>query len=285
MAKNTDPLRWNSPIVRPDGTPTREFLAKWNQQRRKNGDNSGLSTQDLTDVSDNTPTDGQLLVWDEASKQWTPNAPAKPALHELTDVDLSVPPTDGQLLSYDAASGKWKAVSSSGGGGGNAIAGAMVITNSWSSSSYIWKGNNFTAYKKLTIESIAADVDSFDANQDTYAGAIVQFDVDRVVQQVAVSEYITSPSSNEYVLQFPKFTSPVTISKGTGFCLFCVRGPEGSSNTVCPVVAASYVSLNYPGSVASDGYVRLNAPPVEQETVLPLTKGTPYSIWCQGTYS
>ena len=64
----------------------------------------------------NPDADGSILVADiDGTRYWTPNTPSVGAIDDLTDVDTStVPPTDGQALVYDNASGIWKPGDSAG---------------------------------------------------------------------------------------------------------------------------------------------------------------------------
>jgi len=81
-------------------------------------DDSSLSTvenlEDLNDVEflSGTPTDGQILTYDNASGTWQAKGPSEGGvsnLSELDDVEFeSGTPTDCQTLIYDSVSGKWK---------------------------------------------------------------------------------------------------------------------------------------------------------------------------------
>lgn len=76
--------------------------------------------QNLSELRDvdpsTTPTDGQVLVWDDAEGLWVDKTPN---LDWLADVDTTtVPPTNSQTLVFDLASGLWKPGTISGGGGG-----------------------------------------------------------------------------------------------------------------------------------------------------------------------
>lgn len=79
------------------------------------------SIDDLTDVDTSTtaPTDGQALIWDNASSLWKPatvSSGGVSSIDDLTDVDTStVAPTDGQSLVWSSTSSKWKPETVSGG--------------------------------------------------------------------------------------------------------------------------------------------------------------------------
>lgn len=80
---------------------------------------------DLSDIDTSTtaPTDGQALVWEQATGKWEPGSVATTAqgaladtalqptssIDDLADVDTSTTaPTDGQVLTWDQAAGKWE---------------------------------------------------------------------------------------------------------------------------------------------------------------------------------
>jgi hypothetical protein len=68
------------------------------------------SLDDLSDVDVTTtpPSDGEALVYDNATSTWVPGAAGATALDDLTDVDLQTsPPLDGEALVYDNATSTW----------------------------------------------------------------------------------------------------------------------------------------------------------------------------------
>ena len=71
-----------------------------------------MATLQDVDLVTTPPTDGQALVWDDATETWVPGDAAgggAATLDELTDVDTSTTaPTAGQALLWDNAAGLWK---------------------------------------------------------------------------------------------------------------------------------------------------------------------------------
>ena len=61
---------------------------------------------DVGDVSSTTPTDGQVLTWDDTAGEWHPSSTATTVLAGLDDV-ASTTPTDGQVLTWDDTAGEW----------------------------------------------------------------------------------------------------------------------------------------------------------------------------------
>ena len=70
---------------------------------------TGLGIDNLTDVTINTPTSGQVLQYNATSAKWenaTLNIQTVTALANLTDV-LLTNPSDGQTLLYDGTNARW----------------------------------------------------------------------------------------------------------------------------------------------------------------------------------
>lgn len=70
-----------------------------------------LDLDDLGDVNAGSPTDGQVLAWDDGAATWLPVTPATggaTTLDGLTDVNAPAP-TVGQVLTWDDTPGEWVA--------------------------------------------------------------------------------------------------------------------------------------------------------------------------------
>lgn len=88
-------------------------------------------------------------------------------LNDLTDVDLTTPPTDGQVLVFDEASGTWVAGDQTGGVGGGgsaddltAFKGATTsgINSAGSTSSFATKGIAFRVERECTITAMSGHI-------------------------------------------------------------------------------------------------------------------------------
>lgn len=73
---------------------------------------------DVADVSAASPTDEDVLTWDDYAGAWVAQAAqaGASALDDLTDVSAPSP-TDGQVLTWDDYAGAWGAATPTGGGG------------------------------------------------------------------------------------------------------------------------------------------------------------------------
>lgn len=72
------------------------------------GGGGATDIDDLTDVDTSTvaPTDGQLLIYDNAASKWKPG---DVSVDDLSDVDTStVAPTDGQALLWNNTASQWE---------------------------------------------------------------------------------------------------------------------------------------------------------------------------------
>jgi hypothetical protein len=67
---------------------------------------AGMTLDSLVDVDAPRANDGDLLTAD-GTGMWRAHAVPKPALSDLTDVDMTTPPTGGQMLSFLPMSNKW----------------------------------------------------------------------------------------------------------------------------------------------------------------------------------
>lgn len=86
------------------------------------GGGGGSSTlAGLSDVNLSSPTDGQVLVYDDTNDEWVNANPTggASAVSDLTDVDLTSL-ANGQILKYNSTTQKWENANESGGGGGGA---------------------------------------------------------------------------------------------------------------------------------------------------------------------
>jgi len=71
-------------------------------------DLSAVDLDDIGDVNVPTPTDGDVLYWDDAAGKWQDKAIVVPSdLDDLDDVNVPTP-TDGDVLYWDDAAGKWQ---------------------------------------------------------------------------------------------------------------------------------------------------------------------------------
>lgn len=83
------------------------------------GGGGGSSTlAGLSDVNLSSPTDGQVLVYDDTNDEWVNANPTggASAVSDLTDVDLTSL-ANGQILKYNSTTQKWENANDSGGGG------------------------------------------------------------------------------------------------------------------------------------------------------------------------
>lgn len=71
---------------------------------------TGLQLDSLGDVNAPSPTNGQVLTWNNAAQFWTPQTPTLvTSIDDLTDVDTSTAaPTDGQVLTWVNANNRWE---------------------------------------------------------------------------------------------------------------------------------------------------------------------------------
>ena len=81
---------------------------------------SRIGTDDLYDLSvsgENSPTDGQVLVYEEASSSWVPGEAGTTinSINDISDVDTSAK-ADGYVLTYNGTSSQWEAAAPTGGG-------------------------------------------------------------------------------------------------------------------------------------------------------------------------
>ena len=72
-----------------------------------------ISLTEIADVSASTPSDGQVLSWDNSAGEWiaADASAGVSALASLTDVTISSP-VSGSILTYNASSGEWVNVAS-----------------------------------------------------------------------------------------------------------------------------------------------------------------------------
>lgn len=86
---------------------------------------------DLTDVDAPLPNDGDALVYNDYTGAWEPSAVAggASALDDLTDVNAPAP-TDGQVVTWDDYAGEWVAADPTGGGGSVAVQASAPSTPS-----------------------------------------------------------------------------------------------------------------------------------------------------------
>ena len=70
-----------------------------------------MALDDLTDVNAPTPSDGNVLAWDDVAGEWAPVAPGTPDLSaaSIDDLgDVNTPgPTNGDVLTWDSTPGAW----------------------------------------------------------------------------------------------------------------------------------------------------------------------------------
>lgn len=162
LKNDVNPLTWNVPIVNKDGSPTNEFMRKWQAQGTVNGLIPGEITtaQQVSDLLDLIASDQGDILYRNASG-WVVLTPgtdgmllvthgpgANPTYETIgTALDqlgattgdllyydgtawnaLPVPTTDGWVLTFDLASGlpAWKV--GGGGSGGGVIIGAGLPT-------------------------------------------------------------------------------------------------------------------------------------------------------------
>jgi len=78
--------------------------AKWWAEQSAGG---ATSLADLTDVNLTSPTDGQSLVYDDATDKWVNGDGGASAFADLTDVSLSNL-SNGQIPQYNSTSQKWE---------------------------------------------------------------------------------------------------------------------------------------------------------------------------------
>ena len=100
-----------------------------------NGGGGSSALSDLTDVTVTSPSDGQVLTYDNTSGKWVNDTPtASSSISTLTDVNLTSL-SDGQILKYDATNQEWVNADESGGGGGTSKYTEEVL----------WSGNESTS--------------------------------------------------------------------------------------------------------------------------------------------
>ena len=85
---------------------------------------SRIGTNDLYDLSvsgENSPSDGQALIYDDASSTWIPGEAGTTinSINDISDVDTSAK-ADGYVLTYNGTSSQWEASAPTGGTGGTA---------------------------------------------------------------------------------------------------------------------------------------------------------------------
>ena len=91
--------------------------------------------EDLQNVNITSPSDGQVLIYDNTSGKWVNDTPtASSSISTLTDVNLTSL-SDGQILKYDATNQEWVNADESGGGGGTSKYTEEVL----------WSGNESTS--------------------------------------------------------------------------------------------------------------------------------------------
>ena len=67
-----------------------------------------ISIEAHSDVNTMTPTDGQVLTWDNANSRWDAATPSggSSAINDLTDVTITTP-ADNEVLAYDNGTSEW----------------------------------------------------------------------------------------------------------------------------------------------------------------------------------
>lgn len=141
-----NPLDWKVPIVNADGTPTNEFMRKWAQQARTNGNIPDLSTAaGVSEVLDKIAATAQSILV-RGTAQWggltAPGDASKflnganpPAFAQAKDSDLAftdittndtsttkhgfMPKLPGGSTNFFREDGTWAAPPGGGGGGGS----------------------------------------------------------------------------------------------------------------------------------------------------------------------
>ncbi len=91
-------------------TPTDGQVLSWDETNSawKNSDIENIeSLNDINDVTVDTPTDGQVLTWDDTSSAWKNNDVQNiESISDINDVTVDTP-TDKQVLAWDESAGKW----------------------------------------------------------------------------------------------------------------------------------------------------------------------------------
>ena len=101
---------------------------------------TGQSIENLSDVAAMTPTDGQLLTWNNTGSYW-----------EAADAPVSLPSQtghSGEYLTTDGSTASWASVSSN-----TTSAGLYEMANTISSNYSITSGNNALSAGPITIDS------------------------------------------------------------------------------------------------------------------------------------
>jgi hypothetical protein len=109
---------------------------------------SGLD--DVGDVNAPSPSNGDVLTWDDTPGEWVPAAPTggSNALDDLTDVDTTGV-ADGDVLTFDSGSGDWVPAAPTGGSGGPVE--FIGTTNTLTSGALEITGMSLANYSKIDL--------------------------------------------------------------------------------------------------------------------------------------
>jgi len=158
---------------------------------------------DLTDVSATAPTDGQLLIWNNANSRYEPQTPAAAAAIATTDLtDVSATdPTDGQVLAWNNANSRYEPEDPS--GGGSSVTdiqdlGDVSATNPTDGQVLVWNNTNTEYVPSNRFSGIYSDLAGkpaiFGENYRTYTAS---FDVVMGAEDVFIYHDATTLSTIE----------------------------------------------------------------------------------------
>jgi len=187
-----------------------------------------ISLDDLTDVNAPTPSDGDVLVYDQTAGEWVSQAPGSGGVVNLDDLgDVNAPaPADGDVLVYDQTAGEW--VSQAPGSGGTGTPGGSNTHIQYNDGGAFGGDAAFTFNE--TTKTVSVDSLQFDITTPTTgpgAGLISYNGATGALAYKLNSSNVQS-EIGETLHAFVHNAEAVTITKGQAVYLYQASGNKAS---------------------------------------------------------
>ena len=162
--------------------------------------------EDLQNVNITSPSDGQVLTYDNTSGKWVNDTPtASSSISTLTDVNLTSL-SDGQILKYDATNQEWVNADESGGGGGTS-SGLVELARYTGAGAGYAAGDTITLSDNINNYDVLMFASNYEAKTTGFENALV-----------TVNDFKTKYSTTFYAVYNPaayadvKYLTDTTIS-------------------------------------------------------------------------
>lgn len=202
---------------------------------------------DLTDVSAATPSDGDMLVWDDADDLWKPAAPAAAgavATDAIWDAkgDLAVGTgantgdrlpigTDGKILVADSGEAKgmrWGTIPI-------VLSGSNYESTTQSTSAYSWKGNLYTPGRNMQVYALQYRGDVVASGvYKAIVGTLSGTTIASILGESATFTVSASVSDTDDHRIWLFFATPVALTADTKY-FFMVGRTDGAADYALPV--------------------------------------------------